>query len=81
MAANPPAVRSPISAPTLCDGPRICEDTKKASAPRKVKLTVEPGATASKKFTVKTKKRKTGKVKITAKLGQKTAKTVLKLRK
>jgi hypothetical protein len=54
---------------------------KKARAPKKVKVTVRPGRTASKKFTVKTRKRKKGKVTIKAKLGKRTAKTVLRLRK
>ncbi len=44
-------------------------------------MTVGPGKTATKKFTVRTKKRKKGKVKITARLGKRTAKTHLTLRK
>lgn len=54
---------------------------KKASAPKKVKVTVPAGKTVSKKFTVKTKKRKKGKVKIKAKLGKLSARTLLTLKR
>jgi|GEM_PF-4167428 len=54
---------------------------KKATVPKTVKVTVGPGKTVSKKFTVKTKKKKKGKVTIKATVGSKAAKTVLKLKK
>ena len=53
----------------------------KATVPSSVKLTVGPGKTASKKVTVTTRKRQTGKVRITASLGGKSSIATLTLRK
>ena len=53
----------------------------KATVPSSVKLTVGPGRTASKKVTVTTRKKQTGKVRITASLGGKSSAATLTLRK
>jgi len=54
---------------------------KKLKVPKQVKLTVPAGRTAKKAIKVKTKKGQKGKVKVTAKLGSRKAKSVIVLKK
>ena len=54
---------------------------KKARVQKTIKVTVGPGRTATKAFKVSTRRKKKGKVTIKAKLGKRTAKTVLKIKR